>query len=137
MASNLNKAVSAGYPVVRAASIQDNTKLIGRVNLNLGSSGSAGNTDTKSRLSNYKSNPNADPQLATLMFNFGRHSLVASSRDTGSLSLPANLQGIWNKDFSPAWGRYVITPTIMSTVYNLCVVNTLYVKFQRQESSSH
>ncbi|PVH98366.1 glycoside hydrolase family 95 protein [Periconia macrospinosa] len=107
MTSNLDKAVRDGYPAVRAASIADTTKLIGRVNLNLGSSGSAGNSDTKARLSNYKNNPNADPQLATLMFNFGRHSLVASSRDTGKLSLPANLQGIWNKDFSPSWGRYV------------------------------
>lgn len=105
ISTNLNKAVSDGYPAVRAAAIRDNTNLIGRVGLNLGSSGSAGNTDTKTRLSNYKKSPNADPQLATLMFNFGRHSLVASSRDTGALSLPANLQGIWNKDFSPAWGR--------------------------------
>jgi hypothetical protein len=109
MTNNLNKAVSAGYDTVRQASITDNTKLIGRVSLNLGSSGSAGNSDTKQRLSNYRGNPNADPQLATLMFNFGRHLLVASSRDTGSLSLPANLQGIWNKDYSPSWGsKYTI-----------------------------
>ncbi|KAH7304241.1 Six-hairpin glycosidase-like protein [Stachybotrys elegans] len=104
LTNNLNRAVSAGYAAIRSAAIADNTRLIGRVSLNLGSSGSAGNQDTRSRLTSYRSNPNADPQLATLMFNFGRHSLVASSRDTGALSLPANLQGIWNKDFSPAWG---------------------------------
>jgi hypothetical protein len=109
LTNNLNAAVTAGYPAIRAAAIEDNTKLIGRVSLNLGSSGTNGNKDVKARLSSYKSNPNADPQLATLMFNFGRHSLVASSRDTGALSLPANLQGIWNKDFSPAWGsKYTI-----------------------------
>ncbi|CAI6339290.1 unnamed protein product [Periconia digitata] len=109
MTSILNKAVSDGFPAVRAASVSDNTKLTGRVNLNLGSSGSNGNLDTKTRLSNYKNNPNGDPQLATLMFNFGRHSLVASSRDSGALSLPANLQGLWNKDFSPSWGsKYTI-----------------------------
>ncbi|KAK7997170.1 hypothetical protein PG989_005210 [Apiospora arundinis] len=107
--TSLDTAAGAGYTAVREASIKDNTALIGRVNLNLGPSGSAGNTNTKTRLSNYKRNANADPQLATLMFNFGRHLLVASSRDTGSLSLPANLQGLWNKDFSPSWGsKYTI-----------------------------
>lgn len=105
LASNLNKAVKDGYPAVRNASILDNTELIGRVNLDLGTSGSAGNSDTETRLLNYKNNSDADPELATLMFNFGRHSLVASSRDTGPLSVPANLQGIWNERFSPPWGR--------------------------------
>lgn len=103
--TSLDAATKAGYAAVREASIRDNTALTGRVSLDLGSSGSAGSTDTKTRLSNYKRNANADPQLATLMFNFGRHLLVASSRDTGNLSLPANLQGLWNKDFSPSWGR--------------------------------
>ena len=103
--TSLDAATKAGYVAVRDASIKDNTALTGRVSLDLGSSGSAGNADTKTRLSNYKRNANADPQLATLMFNFGRHLLVASSRDTGALSLPANLQGLWNKDFSPSWGR--------------------------------
>jgi hypothetical protein len=43
------------------------------------------------------------------MFNFGRHLLVASSRDTGAKSLPANLQGIWNKDYNPSWqSKYTI-----------------------------
>lgn len=39
-------------------------------------------------------------------FQFGRYLLIASSR-LGSL--PANLQGIWNQDYAPAWGsRYTI-----------------------------
>lgn len=39
-------------------------------------------------------------------FQFGRYLLIASSRPG---SLPANLQGIWNKDFNPAWGsKYTI-----------------------------
>lgn len=105
MTKSLDAAVRAGYAAVRQDALADNIELIGRVRLDLGSSGPAGNSETKTRLSNYKRNPGADPQLATLVFNFGRHCLVASSRDTGNLSLPANLQGIWNKDFSPAWGR--------------------------------
>lgn len=39
-------------------------------------------------------------------FQFGRYLLIASSRPG---SLPANLQGIWNQDYAPAWGsKYTI-----------------------------
>lgn len=39
-------------------------------------------------------------------FNYGRYLLIASSREG---SLPANLQGIWNQDFLPAWdSKYTI-----------------------------
>jgi alpha-L-fucosidase 2 len=41
-----------------------------------------------------------DPALAALLFQFGRYVLISSSRPGGQ---PANLQGIWNKDMSPAW----------------------------------
>lgn len=34
-------------------------------------------------------------------FNFGRYLLISSSRPG---SLPANLQGIWNDNYNPAWG---------------------------------
>ncbi|KAI1169540.1 Six-hairpin glycosidase-like protein [Nemania sp. FL0916] len=124
MSRKLDAAVSAGYPTVRSAAIEDNTNLIGRVSLNLGSSGSAGNQNTSARLSNYRTDPSADPQLATLMFNFGRHSLVASSRDTGDLSIPANLQAIWNKDFAPAWGsKYTININIEMNYWPAEVTN--------------
>ena len=36
-----------------------------------------------------------------LFFNYGRYLLISSSRPG---SLPANLQGIWNKDYLPMWG---------------------------------
>ncbi|GAB2319297.1 glycoside hydrolase family 95 protein [Alkalibacterium sp. s-m-22] len=41
-----------------------------------------------------------DNYLTELMFNYGRYLLISSSRGD---SLPANLQGIWNKDLQPAW----------------------------------
>jgi len=44
--------------------------------------------------------------LMKTYFDFGRYLLIASSRPQ---SLPANLQGIWNKDHTPAWGsKYTI-----------------------------
>lgn len=43
----------------------------------------------------------ADPNLDILIFQMGRYLLMNSSRAPGQL--PANLQGIWNKDFEAAW----------------------------------
>ena len=47
-----------------------------------------------------------DPGLAATYFQFGRYLLIASSRPG---TQPANLQGLWNDDVSPAWGsKYTI-----------------------------
>ncbi|RKN86196.1 glycosyl hydrolase family 95 catalytic domain-containing protein [Paenibacillus ginsengarvi] len=40
------------------------------------------------------------PALLERMYDFGRYLLVTSSRQGG---LPANLQGVWNGDYLPAW----------------------------------
>jgi hypothetical protein len=44
-----------------------------------------------------------DVGLVALYYHYGRYLLLSSSRD-GPQALPANLQGIWNHSFSPAWG---------------------------------
>lgn len=41
-----------------------------------------------------------DPDLAVLLFQYGRYLLIASSRPG---SQPANLQGIWNDKLRPPW----------------------------------
>jgi alpha-L-fucosidase 2 len=41
-----------------------------------------------------------DPDLAALVFQFGRYLLISSSRPG---TQPANLQGIWNQDMNPMW----------------------------------
>ncbi|KAL5372135.1 hypothetical protein DPSP01_013720 [Paraphaeosphaeria sporulosa] len=105
----LDNAVKASYEGVRTAAAKDTEGILSRVDLNLGSSGSAGSQPVPTRLSNYKKNPNADPELVTLYFNYGRHLLLASSRDSGDRSLPANLQGIWNDNYDPPWqSKYTI-----------------------------
>ena len=120
----LDAAVTAGYQTVRDAGIKDFSGLMGRVKLNLGSSGSAGQQATPARLSSFKNNPNADPEFVTLMFNYGRHLLAASSRDTGSKSLPANLQGIWNDNFNPPWqSKYTININLEMNYWHAGVSN--------------
>ncbi len=60
---------------------------------------------TPERLEAFKTNGN-DNKLIELFFNFGRYLLISSSRPN---SLPANLQGIWNKEQTPPWGsKYTI-----------------------------
>jgi alpha-L-fucosidase 2 len=45
-----------------------------------------------------------DPELANLLFDFGRYLLISSSRPGG---VPANLQGIWNDILQAPWsGNY-------------------------------
>lgn len=125
----LDAASTAGFSAVRDMAIGDFASLMGRVKLNLGTSGSAGTQPTPARLSNFKKNPNADPQLVTLMFNFGRQQLAASSRDTGALSLPANLQGIWNRDYSPAWqSKYTININLEMNYWPALVTNMAEVQ---------
>ena len=48
----------------------------------------------------------ADVGLSKLLFDFGRYLTISCSREGG---LPATLQGIWNKDFTPPWdSKYTI-----------------------------
>ncbi|EAQ89042.1 hypothetical protein CHGG_05661 [Chaetomium globosum CBS 148.51] len=120
----LDAATAAGYPAVRSAAIEDFSSLMSRVKLDLGSSGDAGRQPVTTRLQNFKNNPNADPQLMTLMFNFGRHLLASSSRDTGPRSLPANLQGLWNQDYDPAWqSKYTININLEMNYWPALVTN--------------
>lgn len=48
------------------------------------------------------------PALVALYTNYSRYLLLSSSRSSNgsdqTLDLPANLQGIWNPSFHPAWG---------------------------------
>ncbi len=47
-----------------------------------------------------------DPQMAALYFQFGRYLLICSSQPGGQ---PANLQGIWTDQLSPAWdSKYTV-----------------------------
>lgn len=53
---------------------------------------------TDIRLDNFRKNK--DVSFVSLYFQYCRYLLIASSREG---SLPANLQGIWCKDFDPPW----------------------------------
>ncbi|KAJ7252912.1 glycoside hydrolase family 95 protein [Mycena rebaudengoi] len=106
MQRKINAAVALGYNAVKSAAIVDTTSLLGRVTLDLGTSPNgwaALPTDQRLAIARKTSE---DVQLSTLVFNFGRYLLAASSRPSndGTVALPANLQGIWNNSTSAPFG---------------------------------
>ncbi|MGL4513606.1 MAG: glycoside hydrolase family 95 protein [Lacipirellulaceae bacterium] len=90
---------------LRARHLADHRELFDRVELSLGQPTDAAlERSTDDRLSASKSA--SDPDLAALVFHYGRYLLIASSRPGGQ---PANLQGVWNQDLVPAWGsKYTV-----------------------------
>jgi alpha-L-fucosidase 2 len=93
----LASAAEKPFDQLKSAHVADHQALYSRVKINLGPSRSGLPTDQ--RLAAYQKD-HGDPGLAALFHQFGRYLLIASSRPGG---LPANLQGIWNKDLKPAW----------------------------------
>jgi hypothetical protein len=98
----IDQAVSLGWDKILECAVEDYQGLASRVSLDLGGSGIPGTAATDQRIKAWRAGANftADPELLTLMFNYGRYLLISSSREG---SLPANLQGIWNNDFAPMW----------------------------------
>ena len=94
----LDRAAKRSYGEVREAHVEDYQALYRRVALDL-PPGPAADKPTDVRLAAWKQGQ-ADPQLAALLFQYGRYLLISSSRPG---SLPANLQGIWNESYSPPW----------------------------------
>ena len=82
-----------------ARHVADHQGLFQRVELDLGSSPGAADLTTDVRLERFVQGE-PDPGLATLLYQYGRYLLIASSRPGGQ---PANLQGIWNESMRPPW----------------------------------
>ncbi|WP_419194202.1 glycosyl hydrolase family 95 catalytic domain-containing protein [Novipirellula herctigrandis] len=77
--------------------LADHQDLFGRVTIDLGRTDAA-RQPTDVRLANFSKG--GDPDLAALVFQYGRYLLIGSSRAGGQ---PANLQGIWNESLRPPW----------------------------------
>lgn len=93
----LTNASKKSFNQLKSSHLADYQALHSRLTINLGPSRSELPTDQ--RLAAYQKD-DADPGLDALFHQFGRYLLISSSRPGG---LPANLQGIWNKDTKPAW----------------------------------
>lgn len=94
--AHLMRAATQSYRSLLQHHLDDYRPLFSRVRLSLGPDHSTDSIDQ--RIKNFANTD--DPSLLALYFAFGRYLLISSSRPGGQ---PANLQGIWNQDLTPAW----------------------------------
>lgn len=107
-AEYLDNAAVKGYAALLADHAADYDRFYNRVSLKINNGNvkdDKDSLDTAERLERLK-NGEEDMGLASLYFHFGRYLLISCSRPG---TLPANLQGIWNKDMLPPWdSKYTI-----------------------------
>ncbi len=100
-AGYLLEAVKKSYSELFKNHVVDYHKYFKRVSLEL-------NNNAENKKSNLPSNERllayskgaTDPWIEKMYFQFGRYLLISCSRPGG---IPANLQGIWNKEIRPPW----------------------------------
>jgi len=95
---HLDIVSASGYETISRRHAEDYCSLFGRVSLCLGEEKpDLEEMDTDRRIREYNEN---DTGLVELVFQYGRYLMISSSRPGG---IPANLQGIWNKELRPPW----------------------------------
>ncbi|MCQ2237179.1 MAG: glycoside hydrolase family 95 protein [Bacteroidales bacterium] len=94
----LSKAMSSTYSQMRGNHIVAHGELYNRVKLDIKSDHKDAMLTTDKRIERFK--VSQDPALAVLYYNFGRYSLISSTR-VGFL--PPNLQGLWANGTSTPW----------------------------------
>ena len=100
----MSEASEKNYDDLKNRHLKDYQALFNRVKMDLGEASSNATDITSNRVKNF--NSTNDPDFVRLYYQFGRYLLISCSRGTGQ---PANLQGIWNRDTSPAWGSKYTT----------------------------
>jgi len=95
----LGKVEQKNFKSITKDHLKEYQSMFNRVSLDLGGADYSA-IPTDERLQAVKEGKE-DPQLVALYFQFGRYLLMGSSRFPGRL--PANLQGIWCKDFAAPW----------------------------------
>ena len=96
----LDKAALNNYEALKERHVQDHSALFNRMSFSLGNKAEMNALPTDERLKKVQEGAE-DLPLTALYFQYGRYLLMNSSRLPGVL--PANLQGIWNKDMAAPW----------------------------------
>ncbi len=99
LTAQANSASKIHFETLERRHESDFKALFDRVSIDLGKSSEAQHalpTDQR-RLAAFHE---VDPELESLLFQYGRYLLISCSRPG---SLPANLQGLWNDRNDPAW----------------------------------
>ncbi len=99
LTAQMQAAAVKPYAQLKQDHRADYQSLFGRVQLDLGSSSAERTALTTDRRIEVYTERGDDPGLEAMFFQFGRYLLMSCSRD----SLPANLQGLWNRTNQPPW----------------------------------
>ncbi|HEY3377734.1 MAG TPA: glycoside hydrolase family 95 protein [Armatimonadota bacterium] len=91
-------ATTPEYAALCARHVALHAPLFARMTLNLHDDAGRGQSTDELLMQAYDGDVPAG--LLERLFAFGRYLLICSSRPGG---LPANLQGVWNGDYAPAW----------------------------------
>lgn len=103
--NHLNTIKQISYEQLHQEHIADYRKYDSHMAFYLANSQKGAGLPTDKRLQEFQKNQE-DLGLIALYFRYGRYLLISSSRPG---TLPANLQGIWCKDYLPAWdSKYTI-----------------------------
>lgn len=103
--AKIQKAAEKSYEELLAAHVEDYKKLFDRVEFSLGDLSDHDALPTDERIRRAAAG-SVDVGLSKMYFDFGRYLLISCSREG---TLPATLQGIWNKDMLPPWdSKYTI-----------------------------
>ena len=97
LSKTIDLATKKSYAQLLQSHLKDYQQLYNRVSLKLKTN--SNEKPLSERLLLYKKSQ-PDPALEKLLFDYGRYLLISSSRRGGT---PANLQGLWNNEFKPAW----------------------------------
>jgi alpha-L-fucosidase 2 len=95
--ADLRAAGKRDFAALRQRHLDDYRALFDRVTLRLDGPDRA-DTPTDQRIAGFRKA--GDPDLAALLFQYGRYLLIAGSR---AGTQPLNLQGIWNDQVVPPW----------------------------------
>lgn len=96
----ISKASWRSLSQMRKGHISEHSSMFNRVTLSLGGDLSRQELPTDERLRRFQAGED-DPGLIATYFQYGRYLLMGSSRYPAQL--PANLQGIWNRDINAPW----------------------------------
>lgn len=95
----ISAAAGTDYDALKARHIAEYKALFDRCSIEI-NGGEENEDDTVKRLKKMAEKGD-DAGLVSLLFNYGRYLLISSSRENNVL--PANLQGIWCRDYEAPW----------------------------------
>ncbi|RKE57477.1 glycoside hydrolase family 95 protein [Sphingobacterium detergens] len=115
----LTKALKKSYAKLYAEHLQNYSTKFNRLSLSLGRS--KDNLPTDQRLMAFGKEPDQDPGLAALFYQYGRYLSISSTR-LGLL--PPNLQGLWANQIQTPWnGDYHLDINVQMNHWHLGAAN--------------